>query len=52
MSKSAEGIVEKAVTWNGVIRRVIIAPPKIKRKIFSVTQWEKETSEFEGFSNI
>jgi hypothetical protein len=49
MSKSAEGVVEKAVTFTGVVQRVIIAPPKIKKKIFSVTQWEKRKSEFKGF---
>jgi hypothetical protein len=49
MTKSAEGIVEKATTFTGTVRKIVIIQPKIKSKTFGLTQWEKETPNTEGF---
>ena len=50
MAKSAVGVVEDAETFTGVIRRLIICRPRIKRKSYAVTQWENGAPGFEGFA--
>jgi len=49
MPNSAEGTVDKATAFTGVVRKVIISRPKIKRRTYGVTQWEKGTPGCEGF---
>lgn len=49
MVKSAEGVIEEAETFTGIVRKIIDIKPRIKRKSYSVTQWEKKGIDLEPF---